>query len=233
MVPAPWVYYPRLYPSQDHPITKNLNRIKGMFVNTIDTVGLDPAIRKTVLLTSSAQSRTITPPVIIRLKEAEQLPDEQQYSKSHLSAAVLLEGVFPSAFRNRMISGLADGKDFAFRDSSEETRMIVVADGDIIRNEVRRMGNQGTPYPLGQDRLTGEMMGNRDFIINCLNYLVDDHGLMELRSREMKLRLLDRTRIREEKLFWQMVNLVVPVLLVIMSGLAYSYFRKRIYTRQG
>jgi ABC-2 type transport system permease protein len=77
------------------------------------------------------------------------------------------------------------------------------------------------------------MMGNRDFIINCLNYLVDDHGLMELRSREMKLRLLDRTRIREEKLFWQMVNLVVPVLLVIMSGLAYSYFRKRIYTRQG
>jgi gliding-associated putative ABC transporter substrate-binding component GldG len=233
LVPAPWVYYPRLHPGHDHPITKNLNRITGRFVNTIDTVGQDPAIRKTVLLTSSAQSRTLTPPLIIRLKEAEQIPDEQLYNKAYLPAAVLLEGVFPSAFRNRMISGLVDGKDFILKNESVETRMIVVADGDIIRNDVRRIGTAGTPYPLGQDRLTGEMMGNRDFIINCLNYLVDDHGLMELRSREMKSRLLDRTRIREEKVFWQTINLGIPVLIIIFSGLIYNYFRKKTYTGKG
>ncbi|NLN31769.1 MAG: gliding motility-associated ABC transporter substrate-binding protein GldG [Bacteroidales bacterium] len=233
LVPAPWVYYPRLYPGHDHPITKNLNRVQGRFVNTIDTVGLDPAIRKTVLLTSSAQSRTLTPPLIIRLKEAEQIPDEQLYNKAHLPVAVLLEGIFPSAFRNRMISGLVNDKDFKPKNESVETKMIVVADGDIIRNDVRRTGTAGTPYPLGQDRLTGEMMGNRDFIINCLNYLVDDHGLMELRSREMKLRLLDRTRIRDEKIFWQMINLGLPVLIMIVSGIIYSFFRKKIYTGKG
>jgi len=233
IVPAPWVYYPKLYPSHDHPVTKNLNRIKGQFVNTIDTVGLDPAIRKTILLSTSTQSRTLTPPVVIRLKEAEQLPDEQSYNRSHLPVAVLLEGIFPSAFRNRMTGSLIKDKDFKVRNESVETKMIVIADGDIIRNDVRRIGNTGTPYPLGQDRVTGEMMGNRDFIINCLNYLVDDHGIMELRSREMRLRLLDKARIRDEKVFWQLVNVTGPVLLVIIAGLIWSFIRKRIYTREG
>ena len=230
IVPAPWVYFPKLYPNQDHPVTKNLNRVKGQFVNTIDTVGLDPAIKKTILLSTSENAKTLSPPLVIRLKEAEELPDEQSYNKSYLPVAVLLEGVFPSAFRNRMTSNLIIDKNFKIRNESVETRMIVIADGDVIKNDVRRIGNTATPYPLGQDRVTGEMMGNRDFIINCLNYLVDDKGIMELRSREMKMRLLDKNRIRNEKNLWQLINVAGPVLIVIIAGLIYSFFRRKIYT---
>ncbi len=231
IVPAPWFYYPKLYPNQNHPVTRNLNKIKGQFVNTIDTVGMDTAIKKTILLATSPQSKTLVPPVVIRLKEAEEIPDEQTYNLSHLPVAVLLEGVFPSAFKNRMTGNLISDRDFEIRNESISTRMIVVADGDIIRNDVRRTGTTGTPYPLGQDRVSGEIMGNRDFIINCLNYLVDDNGIMELRSREMKLRLLDRNRIREERTFWQIINTTVPVLIVIISGIIWSFFRRKIYAR--
>ena len=231
IVPAPWVYYPKLNPNQDNPITKNLNRVKGEFVNSLDTVGLDPAIRKTILLSTSDNARTLSPPLVIRLKEAEELPDVTKYNKSRLPVAVLLEGVFPSAFRNRMTGALINDKSLKVKSNSVETRMIVVADGDIIRNEVRRIGTTGTPYPLGQDRITGEVLGNRDFIVNCMNYLVDYNGIMELRSREMKLRLLDKQRIKNERTLWQLINIVCPVMLVILTGLIYGFFRRRIYTK--
>jgi len=107
--------------------------------------------------------------------------------------------------------------------------MIVIADGDIIRNEVRMSGTSETPLTLGQDRYTGEMYGNRDFLINCLNYLVDDNGLMELRSRELKMRLLNRQVIREERAKWQIINIAGPLVLVIAAGLFYNWFRKREY----
>jgi len=231
IVPAPWIYYPKLSPDPDHPITRNLNRIRGEFVNTIDTVGLDPAIRKTILLSTSEYARTLSPPLLIRLKEADELPDENDFNKSNLPVAVLLEGVFPSAFRNRMTSNMMEDKNFKIRNESVETKMIVVADGDVIRNEVSRTGNSASPYPLGQDRYTGEIYGNRDFIINCMNYLVDDNGLMELRSREMKLRLLDKQRIRDEKILWQLINIAGPVLIVILAGLIYGAIRKHVYTK--
>ena len=231
IVPAPWVYYLRLYPNPEHPVTRNLNRVKGEFVNTIDTVGLDPAIRKTILLSTSEYARTLSPPLLIRLKEAEELPDESAFNKSNLPVAVLLEGVFPSAFRNRMTANLVNDKDFNIRKESVETKMIVVADGDVIRNDVSRAGNSVTPQPLGQDRYTGEMYGNRDFLVNCMNYLVDDNGLMQLRSREMKLRLLDKQRIRDEKVFWQLINITGPVLIVILAGLIYGIIRRYKYTR--
>ena len=118
----------------------------------------------------------------------------------HLPVAVLLEGVFPSAFRNRMVSNLTDDKNFKIKTESRKTKMIVIADADIIRNEVRRVGLEETPLPLGQDKYTGQMFGNRDFLINCLNYLVDDHGIMELRSRELKLRLLNKSKVKSEKI---------------------------------
>ncbi len=231
VVPAPWYYYPKLYPSQDHPITRNINKIKGQFVNTIDTVGLDPKIRKTILLSTSDQAKTLSPPLIIRLNEAGQIPDEQTFNKSRLPVAVLLEGVFPSAFKNRMTENLLPDNTIQVKTESVENKMIVIADGDIIRNDVRRLGTTGTPYPLGQDRVTGEMMGNRDFIVNCLNYLVDDHGIMELRSRELKMRLLDRIRIKNERTLWQLINVASPVLIIIIAGLIYGFFRRKIYVK--
>jgi ABC-2 type transport system permease protein len=231
IVPAPWVYYPLLIPSSTHPVTRNLNRIKGEFTNYIDTVGLDPAIRKTVLLSTSKFSRTVSPPLLISLKEAELTPVEKDFNKPNLPVAVLLEGVFPSAFKNRIISNLTDDKDLKVRTESKETKLIVIADADIIRNEVRRVGMEETPLPLGQDKFTDQMFGNRDFLINCLNWLVDDHGIMELRSRELKLRLLNNIKVKSEKIRWQLINIFGPILIVIIAGLLHTYFRRRHYTR--
>lgn len=230
-VSLPWLYNPLLKPSPDNAITRNLNKVKGEFVNYIDTVGLDPAIKKTILLTTSNYSRTLSPPVLISLKEAESVPKEKDFNKSNLPVAVLLEGVFPSAFKNRMVDKLTDIKDYKIRTESKKTKMIVIADADIIRNEVQKNGLKETPLPLGQDKYTLETFGNSDFLVNCINYLVDDNGIMELRSRELRLRLLNSTKIKSGKLKWQLVNTAGPILIVILAGLLYSYLRRRNYTR--
>jgi len=229
-VSAPWIYYPLLQPAANNPITRNLNRVEGEFVNYIDTVGLDPAIRKTILLSTSEYSRTIYPPIMISLKEAEMTSVEKDFNKSNLPVAVLLEGVFPSAFKNRMVSNLTDDKNLRIRTDSKETRMIVIADADIIRNEVQRSGLKETPLPLGQDKYTGQVYGNRDFLINCLNWLVDKNGIMELRSRELKLRLLNHKIIKADKFKWQLINIAGPVIIVTLGGFLYSYFRRKKYT---
>jgi ABC-2 type transport system permease protein len=231
LVPAPWVYYPLLIPSSNHPITRNLNRVAGRFTNYIDTVGLDKSIHKKILLTTSRFSRTISPPVVISLKEAELTPKEIDFTKSNLPVAVLLEGRFTSAFKNRALGNISGSSEVKFKGESKDTKMIVVADADIIRNEVRRMGMDVSPLTLGQDRYTGEIYGNSDFLVNCLNYLVDDHGIMELRSRELKLRLLDRVQVTDERLKWQLLNIFCPVLIVVLSALVYNFIRKRQYTK--
>lgn len=228
--PAPWIYNPLLLPSGKHPVTRNINKVKGEFTNYIDTVGLDPRIKKTILLTTSERSRTVNPPLLISLKEVDNIPDERYFNKSHLPVAVLLEGVFPSAFKNRMLGTITSEK-INFMNESKPTRMIVVADGDIIRNEVQRAGLKETPLPLGQDRYTGMIYGNRDFIVNCLNYLVDDKGIMSLRSRELRIRLLNRVRVKHEKLKWQLINIAGPAIIVVIAGLLYGFLRKRKYAR--
>jgi len=231
IIPAKWFYYPLLNPVADHPVTRNINKVKGEFVNFIDTVGLDPKIKKKVLLTTSKMSRVLSPPLVISLKEIEVPPAQNEFNRPSLPVAGLLEGVFPSAFRNRMTGSLFDEEKIKTREASIPTRLIVVADGDIIRNEVRRVGATETPYQLGSDRYTGEVFGNKDFILNCMNYLVDDKGLMELRSRELKMRLLDKLKVRQGRFKWQMINTAGPVLLVIAGGLLYSFFRRRTFAR--
>jgi ABC-2 type transport system permease protein len=231
IVPAPWLYYPLLIPSPNHPVTRNLNRVKGEFVNYIDTVGLDIAIKKTVLLSTSGYSRTLSPPLMVSLKEAELTPNEKDFTKSGLPVAVLLEGVFPSVFKNRVTRNLTDNINLRISTESRKTKLIVIADADIIRNEVRHAGLDVTPLPLGQDKYTGQMFGNRDFLINCLNYLVDDHGIMGLRSRELKLRLLNKSMIKSEKTEWQLINVLGPVVLVVLAGLIFNYLRKLKYTK--
>lgn len=231
VVPVPWLYYPLLNPSPTHPLTRNLNRVFGKYVNYIDTVGLDPGVRKTILLSTSPFSRTVNPPLLISLKEAEQTPDGSQFNKPSLPVAVLLEGVFSSAFRNRLVGNITKNPDFRLREESVPTKMIVIADADIIRNEIRREGNNESFLPLGQDRYTLQTFGNREFLINCLNYLVDDYGLMELRGRELKLRLLDKSVIRESRFIIILINVAGPVILVVLAGLIYTITRKRMYTK--
>lgn len=230
-VSVPWLYFPKLTPLPDHPITRNINKVRGEFADYIDTVGLDRNIRKSVLLSTSANSRTLSPPFMISLKEAEMTPDERLFNKLNLPVAVLLEGKFPSAFRNRITDNLAKGTNLKVKTESTDTKMIVIADGDIIRNEVRRAGTTETPGILGLDKYTGEMFGNRDFLVNCLNYLVDYNGIMELRSRELKLRLLDSSVIKKERFKWQIINIAGPVFIVIIAGIIYNWLRKRKYTK--
>jgi len=144
--------------------------------------------------------------------------------------AVLLEGIFQSAFNNRPAARISGNSNFNYLRESVNTRMIVVADADIIKNEVRRTGFQEIPQSLGVDRNTGEIFGNKDFILNCLNWLVDDKSILELRSREIKMRLLNTAKVRSEKTKWQVINTIVPLMLLLLCGLTYGYLRKRKYS---
>ncbi|HQJ19821.1 MAG TPA: gliding motility-associated ABC transporter substrate-binding protein GldG [Bacteroidales bacterium] len=231
IVPMPWVYYPLLVPSPAHPITRNLNRILGKYVNYIDTVGRDPEIEKTILLTTSRRARIVRPPITITLKDIDRMPDESFFNRENLPVAVLLSGKFKSAFRNRIVEGLNDTEMKNMANISSPTKMIVIADRDIIRNEVSRSGNTEIPLPLGQDRYTLQTFSNKDFLVNCINYLVDDKGLMNIRSRELKLRLLDKKLINEKSSVIKVTNVVLPVLIVVIAGIIYSIVRKKIYAK--
>jgi len=231
LVPVPWIYYPLLYPSQGNPVTRNINRVIGKYSNYIDTVGLDPDVKKTILLSTSKNTRLVNPPALISLKEADITPSAREFSRSSLPVAVMLSGKFQSLYRNRMTANLVEDKGFRLKDESKYTRMIVISDGEMIRNDVRRSGGQEQPLPLGQDRYTLQSYGNKDFLVNCVNWLVDDNGLMQLRAREMKMRLLDRQAIRRSRMLIQSVNILLPVVLILLAGLLYNMLRKRMYTR--
>jgi len=225
----PWYYFPIINPLVDHPVVKNLNAIKTEFISSIDTLSTK-RIRKTILLTSSKYSRAINTPALISLDILQKDPDTRQYNQKHIPVAVLLEGKFESLYWNRIPPEIRDNKDIGFISSSVPGKMIIVADGDVIRNQIHTSGERPTPYPLGYDRYTGQTFGNKEFILNAMNYLIDESGLISIRSRELKLRLLDRTKITDNKLFWQLLNTVLPVVLLILLGIFMFIFRKRKYT---
>ncbi len=226
-VPAPWLYFPLLFPLENHPVTKNLNLIRSEFVNVIDTVGVEGRIKKNILLRSSKDTRVVSVPVFIRLEDIKNPPAEREFNKPFQSAAVLLEGEFESVFKNRMISQYIKNQDVDFRDHSIPNRMIIVADGDVIRNKVSVRADRIIPLTLGQDRYTQQTYGNKDFILNAVHYLAEETSLVEIRSRTLTLRLLDKTKIINEKFKWQLINTVLPVLIVVLFGLMNWYLRKR------
>lgn len=223
----PWYYFPLLTPTSQHPIVRNLNAIKTQFVSSIDTtIG---GVKKTVLLQTSPYSRTLNAPAVINLALTRQQPDERMYNGPQKTTAILLEGEFISDFRNRIPPEIANDKEIGFKTKSKETSMIVVSDADIIRNQFHIP--DGYPLPLGYDQFTRETYGNKDFILNAMSYLVDGPGLISSRSKEMKLRLLDKTKVNNEKVFWQIINLVVPLLLVLILSVFMIWTRKRKYSR--
>ncbi|MFO7754924.1 MAG: gliding motility-associated ABC transporter substrate-binding protein GldG [Bacteroidales bacterium] len=225
VIPVPWIYNPLLHPTTTSPLTRNINKVKGEFTNTIDTVGTDSSVRKKILLTSSSGSRTVSPPMLIKLEDYKNPPPEEMFTESFIPVAVLMEGRFKSLYANRM----ADWGGGQLKKSSDSTSMIVIADGDIIRNEVSMTGNRARPRSLGVDRYSGQTYGNKDFIINCLNYLVDDNDLLSLRSRELKIRLLDREKVQDNRIMWQLINTLGPVFIVLAGGLLFLLIRRRRY----
>jgi ABC-2 type transport system permease protein len=227
----PWYFFPILTPMSDNPIVKNLNSIKTEFVSSIDFVNASSDIDKIVLLTTSKKSRKVNVPVMIRLNFLGQKPDERLYNKELIPVAALIEGKFESLFANRIPPEIQEDKNIGFLKSSPETKMIVIADGDVIKNQFQLSKGNYYPLPLGYDQYTKQQFGNRELILNAMNYLTDDSGLISIRSREIKLRLLDRTKVDAERTYWQFLNTAGPVLLIIVFGVIQAILRKRKYSK--
>jgi len=229
-VPAPWLYYPLLTPPADNPVTKGLNLILAKFISPIDTVGMSADVKKRILLTTSRESKLVKVPVLINLNQVSNAITRYEFQNPNVPVAVELQGVFKSNFRNRPISSILPGATINFAEWSVPTKMIVVADADIIRNEVQRRPNGAYVIPLGFDRFTQQTFGNKELVLNMVKYLCDDNGLLELRSRDIKLRLLDRKRAVNERRYWQLVNMVLPSLILVIAGITWSIVRRKKYT---
>jgi len=226
----PWIFFPVLIPTSSHPIVRNLNAIKSEFVSSIDTLDT-PDVKKTILLSTSRYSKVLNTPVMVSLSYLYQKPDVQMFNQPYQPVAVLLDGEFNSLFVDRVPQEIAESPEVGFMAKSPKTQMIVVADGDIIKNQLQAGTVSPVPLPLGYDKYTGQRFGNQDFVLNAVNYLCDDSGLLSVRSREVKLRLLDASRVDAERTKWQIINTLVPVLLVLMFAFVQAYLRKRKYTK--
>ena len=222
----PWFYFPLLNPTSKNPIVHNLNAIKAEFISTLDTIEAD-SVSKTILLTSSGFSRLQLPPARVSLNILQEEPDPKLYNKKYFPVAVLLEGIFRSNYAHRIPSEISNSPEIDFRERSVPTRMIAISDGDIIANTVTK---KGTIYGLGYDRFTSQTYGNKNFILNCIDYLCDDSGTLELRAKEFKLRLLDTAKMGNQTMIsW--FNVLFPVLLVLSFGTIRLIRRKRKYGR--
>jgi gliding-associated putative ABC transporter substrate-binding component GldG len=229
---APFPFFPLVVGRQDNPISRNINPVKFDFVSPIDTVGEDPKVRKTVLLTSSVQSRIIRSPIRVSTDIFAEKPDPSKYSLQHLPVAVMMEGEFTSHYKNRLMPEFVNNNVFkVFDQCAAPTKMIVVADGDCARNLVKVQDGKYLTQPLGWDQATQTTFGNREFLLNCVNYLLDDSGVMALRNREVKVRMLDRIKLAKEGGFWKVFNVGLPVLIIIGLGLIYMWVRKRKYSK--
>lgn len=224
-----WYYFPLLNAASENNIVSNINPVKADFASSIDATTSDIGIRKTPLLKTSDYSKTSGAPVLISLEMLKQRPSQKMFSQKGKNIAYLLEGCFESLYANRMTQQLLDSEEIGFKDRSIPTSMIVVADGDIIRNQfdIRR----GTPLPLGFDQYTNVTYGNKDFINNAVSYLVDGEGLLSIKSREVKIRLLDARKIQSQSTVWQVINVVGPSVVIMILGAALALTRKKKYTK--
>jgi len=182
-------------------------------------------------LTTSNYSRIANTPVLINLDILREEPEMRLYNKENIPVACLLEGEFASLYATRIQPEIENDKNIGFLAKGEFNRMIVIADGDIIKNQMKNTDGKPIPYPLGYDRYTGQSFGNKEFILNAMNYLIDGSGLISIRSRELKLRLLDKTIIEQNRLLIQIVNTILPVVVILIVGLLMSIYRRRKYTQ--
>src|SRR5690606_18003569 len=220
---VPWLFYPIIMPLSGHPLVKNLEGIKTQFISTIDTIAVK-GLKKEILLETSPFNRTLQTPTLISLNMVEEVPDPEKFRSKPKPVAVLVEGEFESVFRNRAIP---DGFSKAdYKEKNKAGKLLVFSDGDILRNQI---GQDGSVYPLGFDRYTAQTFGNKTFLLNIVDYFVDDADLISLRTKEIKLRILDKGKLKEQKLNWQIVNTVVPVVLLILFGIFQHIYRKRKY----
>lgn len=212
--PAPWYFSPLLVPQRRDGITAGIQPVRVDYANTIDTVGGNAKLSKRVLLASSAHAAAMRTPCPVSLSITEEKMSEERFNKRYLPVAVMVEGQFESLYRYAGRPTNIPDVPFKAQDDGNG-RMIVVADGDILRNRVRGVGDNARNLPLGYDEYSGRVYGNKDFILNCVHTLCDDEGWMDLRGRNLSLYLLDKTRLKSERTFWQLLNLLLPVALAL------------------
>lgn len=216
-----WKFAPLVYPESKHPIVKNLGGIKFDFANPIDT--LKNGIKKTVLLKTSQYSKKIGTPAEINLDiVAEETSPNHYINTGNIPLAILLEGSFHSVFENRVLS--FDQK--TFETSGKASKMIVVSDGDLIKNQLDK---NYQPVELGYDQRSGNLYDNKDFLLNCVNYLLDETGLINIRSKDLDLPLLDKEKVYENYSLIQVITIGLPILILTLFGLLFTYLRKRKY----
>ncbi|MFP4664354.1 MAG: gliding motility-associated ABC transporter substrate-binding protein GldG [Bacteroidales bacterium] len=232
--PRQWPFFPAILPKNEHRISKNVSVIRSQFVSSIDTVGEDPDIKKKFLLHTSQYSRTLGVPVKVSLDIVRQPPNPQLFNEGPQPIAVLLEGKFRSNFDMRIPQQFVTDKDIDFRAYSEPTKQILISDGDMIRNYVKRIGDKHEPFPLGRDKYFDQQFtpGNKEFLLNCMNYLCGDEELINLRMRQVKLRLLDKGKVYEQGVFWVIFNTAVPILIVLLFGFVVLFIRRYKYKRR-
>ena len=220
----PWTYSPLAQGISTHPVVNNLNYIKFDFASPIDTLKNNlKNVKKTVLLQSAPLSKLEGTPREISLDEVNNQQDPASFNKGSQNLAVLLEGKFTSVYNNRV-------KPFDLKDVKNEsvpTKMIVISDGDVIKNEIDRNG----PKELGYDSKLNQFFGNKEFLVNAANYLLDDNGLINIRSKEIAVAFLNSEKITEEKTKWQLLNILLPLVLLGIFGFSFNYFRKKKYAK--
>ncbi|MDB4851030.1 gliding motility-associated ABC transporter substrate-binding protein GldG [Flavobacteriaceae bacterium] len=215
-----WFYHPLVSGNPMHAITKNITPVRLRFANQIDTIQNN--LKKTPLLMSSMLTKKTGTPAIIELESIAEEPKEEEYSSGFNIFSLLVEGDFNSMYAKRI-------KPFElnnFRKKSKHNKMIIISDGDIGRNQIKK----GKPFDLAEDKWTGEQFGNKKFLLNAVDYLLDDTGLIELRNKNLKINLLDKKRAFDERTFWQFINIVMPLLILIIFGCMFHYLRKRKYS---
>jgi gliding-associated putative ABC transporter substrate-binding component GldG len=220
--PLQWQYSPLAQSDNQHAINKNLELVKFDFASSIDT--LKNGTQKTILLTSSVRSKLEGPLKTISISSVTEEPNPEEYNQGLQNLAVLLEGEFKSCYSQRILP-------FELQNylevSSDKAKMVIISDGDLIKNEVTRNG----PLELGFDRFTGRTFGNKEFLLNAVNYLLDDDGLITLRSKDISLSFLDPDLVGPQKNQWQFINIIAPLLLLGLYGWTFNYLRKRRYSR--
>lgn len=219
----PWFYAPMIYPITKNPIVSNLDGIKFQFTSPIEVLKND--IKKTVLLQSSQYSRLVGTPAEVSLKIVSERPEQKDFvGKGNYPVAVLLEGQFHSVYENRILPF----KDATFKNTGKDSKQIFISDGDIIKNQLDK---NGQPMELGYDKWTNNLYANKEFMMNCVNYLLDDNGLINIRSKEVDLPILDKEKVYANYTQSQVITVAVPIVILLLFGVAFTILRKRRYSK--
>ena len=234
----PWYYFPLLSPASEHPIVRNLEAVKADFVSSLEPTTSAPEIQKIPLLKTSDYTKVASAPVFISLDILNERPNANMFPQKGMTTAYLLQGSFTSLYEYRLPEAITESAEMGFKANSINTSMIVISDGDIIRNQLAQLDyakknnkRVGSPLPLGYDQYTNITYGNKQFIDNAISYLIEGEGLINIRSRELKLRLLDMNKVNGNPILWQIINVVVPSALVIILGIVLAVLRKRKYQK--